>query len=271
MKLIFNSSMPRSGSELIQVLLHQNPQIYGSATSPLLEYQFGARSNYEMVEVLSQDPDQQQAAFIAMCKSMADGYYSALTDRPIVCDKSRGWMHYYEWVEQWNPDPKIICCVRDIRSVIASMERVYRNNRHRPTGPENPAEIVNMTVIERANYWLATQPVGLALQRVSDTFQRGLGQKLHWVRYEDLCNNPQQEMNRIYAFINEPSFTHDFLNIKKEVYENDELYGVFGSHKVAPTIRSVVPDDWSDVLPQEIADHINQNCIWYQKTFGYIS
>ena len=70
-KFIFNASIPRSGSELIQVLLSQNPKIYGSATSPLLEYQFGARQNYDLPEVKSQDPQLMFDAFINMCEQMA--------------------------------------------------------------------------------------------------------------------------------------------------------------------------------------------------------
>ena len=269
MRMIYNSSMPRAGSELIQVLLHQNPRIYGSATSPLLEYQFGARSNYELPEVRSQDPQQQQDAFISMCKGMADSYYAPITDRPIVCDKNRGWAHYYEWVEQWNPDPKVICCVRDIRSIIASMERIYRANRHRPSGPDNPAELAGMTVMDRANYWLNTQPIGLALQRTQDTLLRGLGDKIQFVRYEDLCTSPQAELDKIYGFIGEESFEHNFADIQKEVHEDDSVYGVFGSHSVAPTIRAVTPSDWSDVLSNEVASEIAQRCGWYQATFNY--
>ena len=50
-------------------------------------------------------------------------------DRPVVIDKNRGWAHYFEWVAQWCPGPKMICMVRDLRSVVASMERIYRANR----------------------------------------------------------------------------------------------------------------------------------------------
>lgn len=269
MKIIFQSSMPRSGSELLQVLLHQNPLVYGSSTSPLLEYQFAARGNHELPEVISQDPKQQHDAFISMCKGMADSYYSAITDRPIVCDKNRGWMHYYEWVDQWNPDPKMICCVRDLRSIVASMERIYRANRHKPVGPDNPAELEGMTVMDRANYWLASHPIGLALQRTQDTFQRGLDNKVHWVRYEDLCTYPQQELDKIYTFIDEPTFKHDFSNITKKVREDDSVFGVYGSHKVAKTLRVSKPTDWGDVFPKDVANSIRQSCAWYQDAFNY--
>ncbi len=267
--IIFNSSMPRAGSELIQVLLHQNPRIYGSTTSPLLEYQFAARGNYDLPEVRSQEPKGQYEAFNSMCRSMAEGYYEAITDRPIICDKNRGWAHYYEWVGQWNPDPKIICCVRDIRSIIASMERVYRANRHRPSGVDNPAQLEGMTLHQRVDYWLSGQPIGLALQRTQDTFLRGHGLKVHWVRYEDLCASPQEELDKVYDFIGEASIEHNFTNIQKTIPEDDTVFGIFGSHKVGSAIRPVKPGDWSDVLPKDVADLIAQKCSWYQNTFNY--
>ena len=269
MKFIFNASMPRAGSELLQVLLHQNPRVYGSTTSPLLEYQFGARANYELPEVRSQDPKIMQAAFVSMCKGMAESYYAPLTDRPIVCDKNRGWSHYYEWVHQWNPNPKMICMVRDVRSIIGSLERIYRANRHRPTGPDNPAALQNMTVADRARYWLTTQPVGLALQRTRDCFQRDLSKHMLFVRYEDLCVAPQETMDKIYAFIGEPSRTHDFKQIVKTVAEDDSHFGVFGQHAIQPTLRPVKNSDWLDVIPPPVAALIRQEASWFFDTFNY--
>ena len=261
--------MPRAGSELLQVILHQNPRIYASTTSPLLEYQFAARTNYDIAEVRSQDPSLMQKAFIAMCRGMADSYYSALTNRPVICDKNRGWSHYYEWVQQWNPDPKIICMVRDLRSILASMERIYRKNRHRPTGPDNPTGITNMTVSQRCGHWLHTQPVGLALQRLVDLFQRKLNKNVLILRYEDLCNNSQTVMDRIYDFIGEEKFTHNFNKIEKQIVEDDSHFGVYGQHSVLPEIRPVKPKDWEELLPPDVAEGVRRDNAWYFSAFGY--
>lgn len=269
MRLIFNSSMPRAGSELLQVMLHQNPAIYGSATSPLLEFQFAARQNMNLPEVKSQPDSLMASAFLDMCNGMAQYYYSDITDRSIVCDKNRGWSHYYEWVGLWNPEPKMICMVRDLRSIVASFERIYRKTRHLPVGTDNPAEIRNMTVSDRVAYWLKTQPVGLALQRTADAFQRGLGDKILFLRYEDLCNTPQPTMDMVYQFIGEPKFEHDFSNIVKQVLEDDSHFGVYGSHSVAKELRPVKPNDWLDVLPKEIANGIKRDNQWYFETFNY--
>lgn len=268
--IFFNSSMPRSGSELLQVLLHQNPDIYASTTSPLLEYQYAARLNYELPEVKSQDPEIMLKAFIAMCKGMANSYYSTITDRKHICDKNRGWSHYYEWVEQWNPSPKMICMVRDLRSVIASMERIYRKNRHRPTGPDNPAEIQNMTCFDRVNYWLSKPPVGMSLARTLDCIQRKVDKSLLFIRYEDLCADPTTELKKIYNYIEIPFYeNHYFTNIKKEVYEDCEHFGVYGNHNIKPDIKPVKPSDWSDVLEPGIAGHIRERIKWYFDYFNY--
>lgn len=261
--------MPRSGSELLNVILHQNPDIYGSLTSPLLEYQFAARGNYNLAEVKSQDPELMQKAFLAMCAGMAQSYYSAITDRPIVCDKNRGHIHYYEWIDQWNPNPKMICMVRDLRSIIASMERVFRKNRHSPEGPDNPSQLANMTTEDRIKHWLSTQPIGLALQRTLDCFQRGIDKNILFIRYEDLCANPQETMNGIYKYLDMPSFEHDFQNLTKEVAEDDSHFGIFGSHKVEKEIKPVLENSWSDVLNERLSFGIKQSFPWYFNAFNY--
>jgi len=268
-KLVCNASMPRSGSELLQVILHQNPRIYASPTSPLLEYQFAARQNYGLPEIRAQQPQLMQRAFLAMCRGMAESYYAEITDRPVVVDKNRGWSHYFEWVEQWCPEPKMICMVRDLRSVVASMERIYRKTRHMPVGPDNPREIRNMTVGQRVQHWLNTQPIGLALARTRDLFQRGLGDRILFVRYENLCESPVETLAKVYDFIGEEPIIHNFKDLKKEVVEDDSHFGPFGSHRVRPELTAPKRSDWNDVLPGPIAAGIRQGNGWFFDAFNY--
>lgn len=267
MKLFFNSSMPRSGSELLQVILHQNPQIYGSSTSPLLEYQFAARGNFQLTEVQAQEPTLMANAFLKMCRGMADGYYSAITERPYVIDKNRGWSHYWEWVNSWNPNPKMICMVRDLRSILASLERIYRENRHSPIGPDDPREIRNMTVAERVQYWLNTQPVGLALRRTRDLIERKIADKIMFLRYEDLCNQPVLAMQAVYQYLELPYFEHNFNQIEKKVFENDTLFGPYGSHKVQPALKQQDTQAWRKILGDITG--IDELVPWYFEFFKY--
>ncbi len=266
--LFFNSSMPRSGSELVQVILHQNPAIYASTTSPLLEYQFAARQNFILPEVQSQPAQLMENAFLAMCAAMAKGYYSTITDRPVVVDKNRGWSHYFEWVEAWHPNPKMICMVRDLRDVFASFERIYRANRHTPIGPDDPGKLQNMTMVQRVHYWQNTQPIGLALQRTADLFQRGVHGRILFVRYEDLCSEPAATMQSIYRYLGIEEFKHDFSNLVKQVEENDKVFGPYGSHKIKSYVAPA-KSTWQTVLGEEVGQMVVQQNQWFFNNFGY--
>lgn len=269
MQILFNSSMPRSGSELFQAIVHQNPMIYGSSTSPLMEYQFGARGNYDLAEVKSQDPRLMLAAFTSMCGAMAEGYYRPITDRPYVMDKNRGWLHYYEWVEQWCPNPKMICIVRDLRSVFASMEKIYRANRHSPECPDNPSKIENMTLDQRIQYWGETQPIGLALPRTFDCLHRQIDKKVLFIRYEDLCNYPEDIMGQFYRYIGLDYFKHDFNHIVKEVYEDSSHFGIFGDHSVKSIISPVKDKPWEPIIGKTLSDIIVNQYKWFYNYFNY--
>ena len=268
MRLIFNTSMPRSGSELLQVILHQNPKIYGSATSPLLEYQFAVRSQLNLAEVRSQNQELMINAFDSVCSGIANSYYKAITDRPVVIDKSRGWMHYEEWVERWNPNPKMICMVRDLRDIAASFERIFRANRHLPDSIDIPAEMKNITTEQRVSHWLNTQPVGLALQRLYDVFNRDLAKNILFVRYEDLCYDPKDTIKMVYDYLEEEPFNHDFNNLVKEVEEDDSYFGVYGSHKVSKQIKPN-SQKWESVLSPQTGANIKNSNKWYFDQFSY--
>ena len=253
----------------MQTILNQHPQVYASSTSPLLEYQFAARSNQNLPEVKSQDSKLMMDAFVSMCRGMADGYYKAITDSPVVCDKNRGWAHYFEWVHQWETNPKMFCMVRDPRAIIWSFEKVYRKNRHLPTGPDNPAEMACMTFEQRAEYWLNSQPLGLALLRMQDCIERGVDGFIAYVRYEDLLESPQETMTGLQGFLGLDQHDHDFDNLEKPVTENSDAFGVFGNHSVAKQLDASKVDDWRDNIPVNVADLIAARTAPYMTKFNY--
>jgi len=165
--IFFNSSMPRSGSTLIQNILNQNPSIHATSTDGSLELLFGARMNFSnSPEFKAQDSDQMYSAWRGFCKGGLEGYCHGLTDKPNVCIKSRGIGIHYNWYKSFmDSDPKVICMVRDIRSVYASMERIFRENQETHQGIQNHAEMTGTNTAKRVDIWTNTQPIGLALER----------------------------------------------------------------------------------------------------------
>jgi sulfotransferase len=90
-------------------------------------------------------------------------------------------------------------------------------------------------------------PVGIAVARVLDAIHRGFGDRMLMVPYEALTRDPAGTMGRVYEFLGEEPFTHDFENVEQRVQEDDRAYGFPGLH----TIRSRVepsPSRWRELL-----------------------
>jgi sulfotransferase len=128
-KLFYQSSLPRSGSTLLQNILAQNPDIYATPTSGVLELVFGARGNYtNSPEFKAQDAELMKKGWQAFAKNGMDAFYNAVTDKKYVVDKSRGWGIHYDFLNTIFPEPKVVCMVRNLKDVFASMEKNYRKN-----------------------------------------------------------------------------------------------------------------------------------------------
>ena len=58
-----------------------------------------------------------ERAFIGFCRGGLEGYATALTDKPWLLDKSRGWGVHYGFLNAFYPNPKIICMLTSKFSV----------------------------------------------------------------------------------------------------------------------------------------------------------
>src|SRR5476651_825191 len=167
-KIFYQSSMPRAGSTLLQNILAQNPSFHVTPTSGLLELIFGARLNYtNSAEFKAQDEAIMKKAFLAFSRAGMDAYCQALTDKPYVVDKSRGWGVHFDLLNMIHgEEPKIICMVRDLRQILASMEKKFRQNPDRNRPIESHHNLSGTTTFKRAMIHLQTPPIGLALDRL---------------------------------------------------------------------------------------------------------
>jgi hypothetical protein len=228
-----NSSMPRSGSELLQALLSQHPDVYASATSPLLEYWYGAYSNINLPEVRSQDAALMKKAFTGFCRQGASGYYGGVTDRPVVVDKSRGWLQYAELLWEVFPDCKIVCTTRKIDDIVASLERIYRKH---PGHPETRG--LPRTPQARAQHWTSPGnfPLGLMLERINDRRARGPDDRILYVDYDNLVRYTKEVMRGVFKHLEIAIMDVDTQNVRKMAVEDDSYFGIFGDHSVRPVV-----------------------------------
>ena len=269
-KIFYQSSLPRSGSTLIQNLLSQNPDIYATPTSGMMELMYGARANYtESPEFKAQDKDLMRKGFLAFCKSGIEAYCGAITDKKYFIDKSRSWGVHYDLLHTvFAERPKIICLVRDLRDVFCSMEKIFRKNPDKSKSIVNWGELRGTTVAKRMDIWANTAPIGLAIERLQDIIMVKNDAYIHFVRYEDLCLRPEVEMNKIYNYLGIPYYTHNFDFIPQTTKEDDNEYGEYGDHIIRSSL-SLTPSTANEVLSPEVCNWIVNKYRWFYNYFGY--
>lgn len=261
----FVGGMPRSGSTLLQAILDQNPEFHAWVSSGLLEIMLGIRNTWDkFIEHQAIAEGVSRIKKRNTLKGVIDSYYKEVPEKHIF-DKSRGWVAHIEmaeWVLQGKV--KILVPVRDLREILASFELLWRNAaKDSQMAQELGGNYINMqTVAGRCATWMKNdQPVGLAYNRVEDAVRRGYRDRLHFVRYEDLCSRPDYTMDKIYGFLGLPTFQHDFDNIIKEYHESDRVHGIENLHKIRPKISPAIPKA-NGVLGPDIAEKFAGNYIW---------
>ena len=268
-KLFFQSSLPRAGSTMLQNILAQNPDIYATPTSGVLELIYAARANYSTSpEFKAQDTELMKQGYLSFCKNGVEGFFNAITDKKYVVDKSRGWGVHYGFLNEIFPEPKIICMVRDLRDIFCSMEKNFRKNQHIDMGIVNHSELKGTSTPKRIDIWANSQPVGMAIERLSEIFRQGINEKILFIRYEDLCLYPEMTMTRIYEYLDIPFFNHDFDNIEQVTKEDDEVYGMFGDHTIRKSLE-LTPSTANKVLGADVTEWIYNNYHWFYEIFNY--
>jgi sulfotransferase len=268
-KLFFQSSLPRAGSTMLQNILAQNPDIYATPTSGVLELVYAARANYtNSPEFKAQDSETMKNGFLSFCREGMTGFYGSVTDKKYVVDKSRGWGVHYGFLSQIFPDAKVICMVRDLRDIFCSMEKNFRKNQDKDFGIVNHAELRGTSTPKRIDVWANSQPVGMAIERLQEIFRQGINEKILFIRYEDLCLYPEATMSKIYNYLEVPYFNHDFDNIEQVTKEDDEVYGIFGDHKIRQVLE-LTPSSANQVLGIDVTNWIYETYKWYFDLFKY--
>jgi len=273
--LFFNSSCPRACSTLLQNILGQNPDFYVTPTSGLLELIYSSQSLYtSSPEFKAQDPYLMEKAWLGFCKAGLLGYFENITCKPYVVDKSRGWHMKYALLENiFGKPPKILCMVRDIKGMITSMEKLHRKTEAtKYTAIVDHQKMQGTTTAKRVDIFLSSQPLGMALERFSESILKGWAKNMLFIRAEDLTSKPKESMERIYQYLEVPSYEHSFNAVDQITVEDDEVYGLGDGtlHVIRKEVKPI-PDDSQEVLGRDICKWIDEapQYEWYRRAFGY--
>jgi sulfotransferase len=268
-QIFFQSSLPRAGSTLLQNIIGQNPEFYVTPTSGVLELLHAARTNYTNDNsFLAQDSEVMKKAWLSFCRYGLEGFFKGITDKKYILDKSRGWGMNYDWVNAFYPNPKIICMVRDPRSIYASMEKNFRKHPEKHSNIVDWSKLKNTTTSKRVDFWAETPPVGIAMEKLEQIITEGIDKNMLFIRFEDLTLYPQREIDRIYDYLNLERYKHDFQNVEQLTQEDDKIHGIFGDHKIRKKVKPV-PEQYNEYLGQQLSQNISNTYPWFYEYFKY--
>ena len=201
-KIFYNATLPRSGSTLLQNLLAQNPDIYASPTSGLIDLINAAKVPYtERPEFAALDSALVKKGFLNFCKGGIEGYCSAVTDKKYVIDKNFLWGKEFNLLTMMNGyKPKVIIMVRDLREVFASMEEGYRNSPDKANPNVNWNTVTNTTLEKRMNSWAISSPLGSSIDAIMEIIIQKVDKDVFFLRYEHLCISPKDVMASLYKY-----------------------------------------------------------------------
>ena len=268
-KFHFMSGLPRSGSTLLSALLNQNPKIHASPNSPVLD------TIHYTEEYLLYQSSQYQAhpkpeCALKVLSSIAPNYYFD-TKEPIIIDKSRGWVNQIPHIQDYiTKEPKIICPVRNIQDILVSfLCLIHKNNQVSFIDEALNAKNIEITNDNRCDYLMSIEGiVGASYNALTEAYRKGNGSFILLIDYDDLMRNPQQEMNRIYEFLGEESYTHHFENIKPKYDENDNVYKLDNMHKVRGQLEKIHRDN-EKYLSDYIINKYNHMEFWKKTPAKY--
>lgn len=260
------AGLPRSGSTLLCNLLNQNPRFFASSTSELpvmvgkMIHHFS--TGVEIKGDLARDRKETEDRMRNAVRAYIAAWY-AHQEPKIVFDKSRAWTHHTLALRDLYPESKIIVLVRDLREVFASIEKQHR----RTPLLDDVGTAQGKTIFDRADKGFSPGGMmGNPLQGIKDIMDRGLDAL--FVRFEDLTEYPERTMNKIYCYLMEEEFEHDFDNVVNTATDPDYLYNFKFPHKGEGKVESP-PAQWQSYMSDEMGATIMGRFGWFNDRFRY--
>jgi sulfotransferase len=170
---------------------------------------------------------------------MIETYYSDRFER-VVVKKSHGWLAHVDLIsESTTPAPKITCTVRHPLKILASFAEAIE---------KSPAiSLIDQSIIDSDNLpTLANRcetlmspggPIYVSLNALATAFSDGYRDCVHLIDYNQLVEDPAEEVDRLYQFLELEPYQHDFENIVNRHKTRDvEAFGIEGLHGIRKSI-----------------------------------
>ena len=247
-KLFFLVAMPRSGNTLFTSIMNQNPNIACTANSITLEIMkdlfllkgTDVFQNYSDHQSLDNVLD---SVYVNYYRDWPQKY---IIDRGPVMTKGN-----FKLMQKHFKKPfKCVVLLRDLMDVLASYIKWYTEN------PDAFLNKLNLKNDEEKLFMLMN--INGAIAKDLDAIKNAYNYPdiCHFIKYDDLVQNPREEINKVYNFLDIPYYPHQFTNLQQininGIPYDDTIVGN-NMHKIKTEIKKEY-NPYIEKIPQRIKE-----------------
>lgn len=247
-KIHFMSGLPRSGSTVLASILNQNPSVYVTPTSPMLNVAVKMQEAWREDSTVKANYFEEQIRDLT--KSILPAFWKHRPE-PIIIDKGRGWAKNMPTVNTlFGEKIKVIVVERDLPSIMASWLTIIKKQPNCYIDQEIIKKGFSVTDENRtAEMWF-----NMVKDCMEGTQQikKDVSDQIIIVKYDDIIANPNHEIKRIEEFLELPEHQYDFDNIQNDTADDDLIaWGFEGLHTIRPKLEKTSKDP-KEVLGEEL-------------------
>jgi len=204
-KLFFLVAQPRSGNTLFASIMNQNKDIAATANSLTLEVMKDLFL-LKKTDVFENYPDHRSLDNVL--DNVFNNYYQHWPQRIIIDRGPVTTINNFELMQKhFKHSFKCIVILRDLMDVLASYMQWYTENPNAfPNRYGHNTDEEKLMMLMNKDGAVAKQ-----LEAIKNSFNHS--DICHYVKYDDMVTNPEQEFRKIYQFLDEPYFNHRFNNL----------------------------------------------------------
>jgi len=246
-QLFFLVAQPRSGNTLFASIMNQNPEIACTPNSITLEI-IKDLFLLKQTDVFQNYPDHKSLDNVL--DVVYDTYYKDWPQRIIIDRGPVMTPGNFQLMQKHFKRPfKCIILLRDLMDVLASYMQWYTENPDafpNRYNCKNDEEKLGMIMNNKG-------AVAKDLEAIKNAFN--YPDICHFVKYDNLVTEPEQEFRKIYQFIDEPYFNHRFNNLDQVIVNglsyNDKIVGS-NMHKLFDGPVRKVYNPYIERIPESI-------------------
>ena len=248
-KLFFLVAQPRSGNTLFASIMNQNKDIAATANSLTLEI-IKDLFLLKKTDVFENYPDHRSLDNVL--DNVFDNYYKHWPQRIIIDRGPVMTKGNFELMQKhFKHGFKCIVILRDLMDVLASYMQWYTENPDAfPNRYGHNTDEEKLMMIMNSKGAVAKD-----LEAIKNSFN--YPEICHYVKYNDIVTNPEQEFRKIYQFLDEPYFNHSFNNVDQVnvngLSYNDKVVGS-NMHKLFDGPVRKVYNPYIEKIPKSIKE-----------------